>query len=1668
MSQYMSLKNIRLFLKACRAFDLQESDLFEPSMLFDYTDFGKVLKTLSKLSKCPKVARLGVEGFPASDGHNSIEEDEIYKKLEDIENQSESQFQDFNYDAPVSENIYEELCSVGENKTPMQYLSQHVPMDQREYSIRELVESEKRYIEALGMIKSNFIRPLSAVLRDDEKKCIFLGIEKLHEIHTGLHSDLIKACVYNEQKLHSVFLNWKKKLLIYGSVCSNLPSARRSVKAAICRSKYVSDEIERCEREASEGSLNLEDLITLPMQRLLKYPLLLGNLCKHTDKSHEDYQGLQLAYEAMVDVADYTNESTRDYEMRQIINDVQTRISDWNNMEHCDLVEYGRLIKDGELKLRSHEESRATKTRYVFLFDRGVIFCKATRGDQYSFKLFLPLDKFKLEHHPAPRHQNTKEVRWNHQWLLVDNQNKTAYTLYAKTNEAKNKWIRAFSDTLFAGEMTRPAAEAVLRNAPLGTFLLRFKSDDSTLALSLKTGDEIKHMKVVSTSDSSGRKIQYFLSESFPFCSIVELINRYECNSLRESFKGTTSKSSEDMFKFFWGKGSHQSAERLKIQKELFQFQKTVQHGFPSKPISLAWDPLLRLLCIGTKTGAIKVFGAPGVEYYGQLSKDKTLSRLHFVPGHGRVIAVCEDNSLQLWEITSENNSTLACVHSQSLEGKLKKISACCVESNGENLLVGTENGNIYVMDLVKLEMTDTVIYLDVVMQNVTEDFKVNPGAVECISEQPNNPDHILIGYTRGLLVLWNRKTLSADQTFVASQQLESVSWYPSGQRFVSAHNDGSYMKWTIDQKVPETLSKKEPNIVSHYGPSACKAITKILWNQSNAEDDNGVFVFSGGMPRSSYGDRFTVSVVKGEEKHVTFDFTSKVVDFCVINESKSNHAEALVVLAEEELIVIDLISSTWPTYSLPYLASLHCSAITAQTAVAVSTNLYQKIKSFPQGTTSTKMSTRPWPINGGVSLSGDIDPNTPKMLLLTGHEDGSVRFWDASTASLFLLSKFSTSSFFSSDDIDDNPNEDQQVEEEDEWPPFRKVGVFDPYSDDPRLAVKKLSLCPQTGLLTVAGTAGQVVIAEFSVSSVEKEIPVVLVNIVSDRDNFVWKGHDKLSVRKGPLTFKEGFQPTSVLQLHPPAAATSLALHPEWSVLVVGTAHGLTLYDIILKKEIVSKCTLNPNDMSGTGDQPMSRRKSFKKSLRESFRRLRKGRSQRPSTATKTPPTSPASKVDDHNNTSVGPAIPAEIRPVERQIEARNVDDGMGSMVRCLLMAKTYVISQSSISTATVWAGTNNGTIYVFTLNVPVAKRRQVEPVGAQLAKEIQLKHRAPVVSINIIDASFAGIDEINGNPEVTTHESLPPHRVVISSEEQFKVFTLPNLRPYGKYKLTAYTGCKVRRVAIIPFISRSDSSYKENCLVCLSNQGDFHILSLPDLRRQMNAQAIKKEDIHATSTVVLTHQGEAFYMLSSSELQRVALSARNCLQIKCQVAGLKKALDSSAPVDQEIKIAGSDDSKNSLTIANQLSDLSIISNAVIVHEDRENEKNISSEINNSTIVSVEPETSFGDMTVDSVKDHIVVSFDDYRSTEAAVDSGNGNSSVNVPSPTQLEEISDNSQGGAAKETTYTEKMTTEETKVIVSVETETKTIETVVEYTTTSTSINVESPIDESVTEA
>ena len=82
------------------------------------------------------------------------------------------------------------------------------------------------------------------------------------------------------------------------------------------------------------------------------------------------------------------------------------------------------------------------------------------------------------------------------------------------------------------------------------------------------------------------------------------------------------------------------------------------------------------------------------------------------------------------------------------------------------------------------------------IFSSVPDDFKVSPGAVEAIAVHPTVADKFLIGYNRGLIVLWDNKESKTEQTYNATQQLESLTWNRNGEEFFSAHSDGSYITW--------------------------------------------------------------------------------------------------------------------------------------------------------------------------------------------------------------------------------------------------------------------------------------------------------------------------------------------------------------------------------------------------------------------------------------------------------------------------------------------------------------------------------------------------------------------------------------------------------------------------------------------------------------------------------------------------------------------------------------------------------------------------------------------------------------------------------------------------------------------------------------------------------
>ncbi|KAL5019307.1 hypothetical protein ScPMuIL_005029 [Solemya velum] len=944
------------------------------------------------------------------------------------------------------------------------------------------------------------------------------------------------------------------------------------------------------------------------------------------------------------------------------------------------------------------------------------------------------------------------------------------------------------------------------------------------------------------------------------------------------------------MFKFLKKHPPKDSSERESLKKELFGFRRCVDHGFPSKPTALAYDPKLRLLAVGNRNGVVKVLGAPGVEFDGIHKEDVAVNELFFLPEQGRLITHCSDNSLHLWEINvREGLSVLEEVQEFSMESnKLKSISACSLTIDAEHLLMGTEGGNIHLLDVKTFQLIEPIIYQDVVMQNVPDDFKVNPGAVESIAVHPLDSNKFLIGYNRGLIVLWDNKDGSAEQTYNATQQLESLAWHSNGEEFKSAHSDGSYIIWSGT----DSTNPKEPALTP-YGPFPCKSISKLQWKTAKSDP---FIIFSGGMPRASYGDRHTISIMQGSN-HVVLDFTSKVVDFITVTRADESEGESgeydephsVIVLVEEELVVIDLLSENWPAFRIPYMNSLHCSAITCSQHVSnVPNNLWDKIEDAGAAQ-MRNLSHRDWPINGGLNTAKET---TTKDLLLTGHEDGTVRFWDASTTSMKMLYKLSTATIFSVD----VPHPEQNSVEEEEWPPFKKVGNFDPYSDDPRLGIQKIALCPLSETLVIAGTAGQIMVMQMDREERELEIKPVTINIVGDRDGFVWKGHQALEGREGDVKFAIGYQPTSLMQLSPPAACTALAFHSEWCLLGAGTAHGFAVFDYLQKKEVTSRCTLNP---SGTSDTPMSRRKSLKKSLRESFRRLRRRRSERRRTAEDKSKTGIEQSPKAEKGATGGSASPAtprgttpspEHRPVERQVEARPADDSISSMVRSLYFADTFVVHGST--NPSLWVGTNGGHVYIYNMTVQ-SDKRSTEGVTCVLAKEIKLRHRAPVISIAVIDGRSRVLPEPLEvlNERVKAPDNSSPHSVVICSEEQIKIFSLPHLKAKWKCKLTAVDGSRLRKVAFVNFRSRSDENYTEFDLACLSNLGNLSVYSLTTLRQQLVASALRREDINGITSFVFTKYGQGFYLMSASEFTRVTLSARYIMEPRC-VLTLKEGM--------------------------------------------------------------------------------------------------------------------------------------------------------------------------------
>ncbi|XP_063547819.1 protein vav [Cydia strobilella] len=655
MAQFLCMRNIKVFLKMCdEVFELRETDLFDPSMLFDLSNFHRVLCTLAKLSQCPKALAKGIKPFSA---HRTQSEEDIYKDLQSVavsletprrlecQHTTTPEVPWVQFTIPSAscedrvEEIYEDLCYVKFTSALPELATSSHSLEKRDYVIRELVDTECNYVDVLSKIIKYFLRPLTPYLKAQDMQLIFFGIKELHDIHSGLLRQLklaTEACVPGNgaPRLADVFLTWRERLLLYGDYCSNLTAAQDTLKTLDARDATFSKQLQKCQKEHSDGRIQLRDILSVPMQRVLKYHLLLDKLVHETQPNHEEFRGLERAKEAMVDVAQYINEVKRDSEVLALLAKVQESILDWDGgalgAGGAGLAAYGRLLLDGELKVKAHEDQKL-RSRYVFVFDKLMLLCKPVKENQYSYRVGVKLAEYRVQE-GAGRRTLRNDGRWSSQFYLVRRTKDATYTLYARSDDCKRKWVKAIKDAIdnlepvgcrstnhkfvlhtfekpatchhcskflkgrifqgylcsvcnacahkecialsgrcgggltpapplpphhqpdqalhyymwYVGEMGRETATNRLERRVDGTFLLRVRphpthhaETDTQLALSLKTDNTVKHMRVC--RKPIDQVPHYFLSESRFFRSVVELISYYEKTSLSENFVGLNS-----------------------------------------------------------------------------------------------------------------------------------------------------------------------------------------------------------------------------------------------------------------------------------------------------------------------------------------------------------------------------------------------------------------------------------------------------------------------------------------------------------------------------------------------------------------------------------------------------------------------------------------------------------------------------------------------------------------------------------------------------------------------------------------------------------------------------------------------------------------------------------------------------------------------------------------------------------------------------------------------------------------------------------------------------------------------------------------------------------------------------------------------------------------------
>uniref|UniRef100_A0A3B3CJE0 Pleckstrin homology domain containing, family G (with RhoGef domain) member 2 n=1 Tax=Oryzias melastigma TaxID=30732 RepID=A0A3B3CJE0_ORYME len=279
--------------------------------------------------------------------------------------------------------------------------------------ILEIVETEQAYVRDLKSIVEDYLGCIidcgALGLKPEQVSALFCNIEDIYEFNS-LSSKLFSVCVFQNESFD-----------IYTLYCMNYPNSVAVLKECMKNETLVRFFQER--QTTLNHSLPLETYLLKPVQRILKYHLLLQELSKHFDKNDPGYEVVEDAIVTMTAVAWYINDMKRKQEHAVRLQEIESLLVNWTGPN---LSGFGELVLEGSFKVQ-----RVKKERAFFLFDKMLLITKKR------------LEQFVYSTHIFCCHLMLVEVLKDSLCFKVSDRTipKQQHVVQAKNQEEKRLWV---------------------------------------------------------------------------------------------------------------------------------------------------------------------------------------------------------------------------------------------------------------------------------------------------------------------------------------------------------------------------------------------------------------------------------------------------------------------------------------------------------------------------------------------------------------------------------------------------------------------------------------------------------------------------------------------------------------------------------------------------------------------------------------------------------------------------------------------------------------------------------------------------------------------------------------------------------------------------------------------------------------------------------------------------------------------------------------------------------------------------------------------------------------------------------------------------------------------------------------------------------------------------